>query len=149
MSDMVGKPEMEYAGFWRRVVAYLIDSIIWAAVLWPLTGFAMAIAETEQEIAKAAVVATLLLLVMLAILVAYYPAFWAWRGQTPGKMAMGIKLIRTDGSPITVGTAFLRYLSYSVSAAILYIGFIMIIFDSRKQGLHDKIAGTYVVRVGQ
>lgn len=86
---------------------------------------------------------------VLSILVniAYFVFFWVWRGQTPGKMLLGIKVIREDGSKVTVGVALLRYLGYIVSAAVLFIGFIWIAFDSRKQGFHDKMAETYVVRI--
>jgi uncharacterized RDD family membrane protein YckC len=148
---------MEYAGFWRRFVAYLIDFIILAIVQGPLGAFSGVLGAltggfTEDTESAGAVMAVaglqcLVSLVSLAISLAYYIGFWAWRGQTPGKMAMGVKIVRTDGSPITVGTALLRYMGYIVSTLILFIGFIMIAFDSRKQGLHDKIANTYVVRV--
>jgi len=60
---------------------------------------------------------------------------------------MGIKIIRTDSSPITLPYALLRYLGYIVSTITLLIGFIWIAFDERKQGLHDKIADTYVVKL--
>lgn len=76
----------------------------------------------------------------------YMIGFWTWKGQTPGKMAMGIRIVAADGGPIGLGRAIIRYLGFFVSAAILYLGFIMIAFDGRKQGLHDKIAGTFVVR---
>jgi uncharacterized RDD family membrane protein YckC len=76
----------------------------------------------------------------------YIIGFWTWKGQTPGKMAMGIKIVAADGGPIGLGRAIIRYLCYIVSAVILYLGFIMIAFDKRKQGLHDKIAGTFVIR---
>ncbi len=79
--------------------------------------------------------------------VAYFVAFWVWRGQTPGKMVAGIRVIRTDGSNITLGVAFLRCLGYIVSAAVIFIGFIWVAFDRHKQGFHDKIAETYVVKL--
>ena len=79
--------------------------------------------------------------------IAYFVGFWSWRGQTPGKMVVGIKVIRTDSSLITWPYAFLRYLGYIVSAMTLGIGFIWIAFDSHKQGIHDKIADTYVVKL--
>jgi uncharacterized RDD family membrane protein YckC len=88
-------------------------------------------------------------LVSTLITIAYYVVFWTWRGQTPGKMAAGVKVIRTDGSNITLGYALLRYLGYIVSGIMLGIGFLWIAFDPRKQGIHDKIADTYVVKVPQ
>ena len=62
-------------------------------------------------------------------------------------MIVGIKVILTDSSPITWQYACRRYLGYIVSTLILCIGFIIIAFDKRKQGLHDRIADTYVVKL--
>ena len=60
---------------------------------------------------------------------------------------MGIKVISTDGSPVVRRSALLRYFGYVVSAGILFVGFVWIAFDSHKQGIHDKIADTYVVKL--
>jgi uncharacterized RDD family membrane protein YckC len=81
------------------------------------------------------------------IAVAYCLVFWTWRGQTPGKMLLGIKIVRIDGSPLTFGRAILRlFMGYPISGMVFGLGFLWIGLDSRKQGWHDKIAGTYVVR---
>ncbi len=125
---------MEYAGFWVRFAAYIIDAVILfvvGAIIWGFTDLSYAADR----------------LVGWIIAVTYTVGFWTWRGQTPGKMALSVKIVRTDGRPVGPGKAILRYLGYYVSAIILLIGFFMIAFDSRKQGLHDKIAETYVVRV--
>jgi uncharacterized RDD family membrane protein YckC len=124
---------LEYAGFWVRLGAGVIDLLILgfiagiiacffpAPVIWVTSG--------------------------LVISVAYWLGFWVWRGQTPGKMAVGIKVIRTDSSPVKWQCALCRFLGYIVSAVTLFIGFIWVAFDSRKQGIHDKIADTYVVKL--
>ena len=125
---------MEYAGFWVRFAAYIIDAVILFVVGALIWGF------TDLSYAADCLVGWI-------IAVTYTVGFWTWRGQTPGKMALSVKIVRTDGRPVGPGKAILRYLGYYVSAIILLIGFFMIAFDSRKQGLHDKIAETYVVRV--
>jgi uncharacterized RDD family membrane protein YckC len=124
---------LEYAGFWVRLGAGVIDLLILgfiagiiayffpAPVIWVTSG--------------------------LVISLAYWLGFWVWRGQTPGKMAVGIKIIRTDSSPVKWQCALYRFLGYIVSAATLFIGFIWVAFDGRKQGIHDKIADTYVVKL--
>jgi uncharacterized RDD family membrane protein YckC len=78
----------------------------------------------------------------------YYVGFWAKSGQTIAKDVLGIQIIGTNGSLPSVGKALLRYIGYIVSAVILSLGFLWIAFDDRRQGLHDKIAGTYVVDAG-
>lgn len=85
---------------------------------------------------------------MLTFLVGigYYVYFWSTTGATPGKQAMGLKVISTDGSTPTATKAFIRYVGYIVSAIPIFLGFIWIAFDSQKQGWHDKIAGTYVIK---
>ncbi len=83
----------------------------------------------------------------ITISIAYLLGFWIWRGQTPGKMAVGVKIIRTDSSPVKWQCALCRFLGYIVSVTTLFIGFVWVAFDSRKQGLHDRIADTYVVKL--
>ena len=75
-----------------------------------------------------------------------YPIFfWVTVGQTPGKRLFGLLVIQTDGHKLSVGRAFLRVLGYWISALPLFLGFIWILFDGRRQGWHDKLAGTYVI----
>jgi uncharacterized BrkB/YihY/UPF0761 family membrane protein len=76
---------------------------------------------------------------------AYFVIFWATSGQTPGKMALGIKVISVDGTSVGWGKAILRYIGYIISVIVLFLGFIWIAFDSKRQGWHDKIAKTLVV----
>lgn len=67
-------------------------------------------------------------------------------GQTPGKRIMNLRVIKVDGSAITDTDAIIRTVGYVVNSAILMIGWLMILFDSNRQGLHDKLASTYVVK---
>jgi Predicted membrane protein/domain len=77
----------------------------------------------------------------------YHVVLWSWRGGTLGQLALGIQVRReSDGRRIGVGTAVLRYVGYVISIWAVYIGLIWAAFDRRKQGWHDKIAGTLVIR---
>ena len=77
----------------------------------------------------------------------YHVILWSWRGGTLGQLALGIQVRReSDGRRIGLGTAVLRYVGYVISTWALYIGLIWAAFDRRKQGWHDKIAGTLVIR---
>jgi uncharacterized RDD family membrane protein YckC len=86
-------------------------------------------------------------LTFFLVQVAYFVCFWAWRGQTPGKMAVRIKIVSFDGSRIGWGAAVMRYLGYIISTMLFLLGFIWVYFDTRHQGWHDKIADTFVIRV--
>jgi uncharacterized RDD family membrane protein YckC len=124
---------LEYAGFWIRLGAGVIDLLILGAFVGVLAYFFPAPA--------------IWLTAGIVVSIVYWLGFWVWRGQTPGKMAAGIKVIRTDSSPVKWQCAVRRCLGYVVSTITLFIGFIWVAFDGRKQGIQDKIADTYVVKL--
>ena len=78
----------------------------------------------------------------------YFTYFWsaAGKGQTLGSRALNIRVVKTDGSYLDYVGAFLRYIGFVISCVVLFIGVIWAAFDGQKQGWHDKIAGTYVVK---
>jgi hypothetical protein len=77
----------------------------------------------------------------------YFTAFLAlWRGQTPGKRLVGVRVIRLDGKPMTWWAAFERFGGYAASLATGLLGFFQILWDANRQGIHDKIAYTVVIR---
>lgn len=74
-------------------------------------------------------------------------AFWIYKQATPGKMAVAARVVDEEtGESITLGQSMIRYLAYFVSTIPLCLGFLWVAFDSKKQGWHDKLAGTVVVR---
>jgi uncharacterized RDD family membrane protein YckC len=79
---------------------------------------------------------------------AYFTYFWsaAGKGQTLGSRALNVRVVKTDGSYLDYGGAFLRYIGFVISCAAFLIGVIWAAYDAQKQGWHDKIAGTYVVK---
>lgn len=148
LTEGLGEPEgqtVTVIGFGRRLVAYIIDAVIlWVVGLCLGFGIiSLTATGASQDTVAGANVAVQCLSLLIAL--AYFVIFWATTGQTPGKMALGIKVIRTDGSPVTWGQAILRYIGYIISGLVLSLGFIWIAFDSKRQGWHDKIANTYVV----
>lgn len=78
----------------------------------------------------------------------YFTYFWsaAGKGQTLGSRALNIRVVKTDGSYLDYGGAFLRYVGFFISCVAFLLGVIWAAFDAQKQGWHDKIAGTYVVK---
>jgi len=123
--------EFELADVSQRVVALFIDGIIMTFVAGLLIG---AIGEIGGGLS-------------FVFGAAYNWFFWTRnKGQTPGKMVMGIRLIKTDGSAITDIEALIRYVGYYVNSAIFMLGWLLALIDSNSQGLHDKISNTYVVK---
>lgn len=148
-----------YAGFWIRVWAAIVDSILVMCVLWPLLlVIPGAVSTHEIRVPLETTVVTLtafesrlpwpaqflLTWVLPAVAVVL---FWIYRSATPGKMLIAAKIVDADtgGQP---GKARLigRYLGYYVSVLPLCLGLIWVGVDRRKQGWHDKLAGTVVVR---
>ena len=128
----------DYAGFWQRAAALVIDWLLVTVVVTPVMVLGFGIREVEPgewwELA---------LFVALAVAVI---GFWRYCGATPGKLALGVKVVdaKTGEAPATWRLA-LRFFAYFLSAFPLYLGFLWAIVDRRKQGWHDKIARTIVV----
>jgi uncharacterized RDD family membrane protein YckC len=131
----------EYAGFWQRAAAFLIDWLIVVVISVPVIVLAFGAGYFSLEPAARAWD-----LVTMLVLGAAVIGFWRTCGATPGKLAMNIRIVdaRTGELPST-GRLVVRLACYFVSAAVLYLGFFWIAVDRRKQGWHDKIAGTVVI----
>jgi uncharacterized RDD family membrane protein YckC len=123
------------AGFWIRTFAYLIDAIGVGIV----SGAISTIISRDPTSANG-------LNVLIGL--GYFSYFWSSNGggQTLGMRVLNLKVVRTDGSALTLTQALIRYVGLFVSFICLFIGVIWVAFDADKQGWHDKIAGTYVVR---
>lgn len=136
--------ELPKAGFWVRVGASLIDTILLIVVQFAIEGALGLIGGDLDELAMAMIGG----LCSMVISLTYYIFFTGYNGQTPGKMALRIQVVRTDGTPMSYGRAFLReVVGKFVSGIVLGIGYLVVAFDRNKQGWHDRIAGTYVVRL--
>ena len=138
------------AGFWMRVVATLIDAFI-VLVLQFLLGALLAAAGVVTDGGQAGALGNLALLVQIfstILSAAYYVVFTGHCGQTPGKMALRIKVIRRDGAAISYGRAAFREIPAKFLSGIIFgIGYLMVAFDDQKQGLHDRLADTYVIKL--
>lgn len=123
---------MNYSGFWRRLVALAIDSLVLALPALVFTGLSRN--YTTSLIAGA----------ILGFL--YYPIFESSiMSATPGKALMGMTVVGVAGERISYKTGVLRFFCRYLSLVLLYIGFLMQPFTEKKQTLHDMIAGTVVV----
>lgn len=147
--------EDRYGGFWRRAMAFSIDMVIlnfislilfFIGILALHAGFV----SRPPRISFAEMTGSFVIpyyIVTLLVNMLYFTYFHGIAGQTPGKMIFGLKVVQTTEEKMTPGIAFLRWVGYIVSGLFLYLGFIWIAFDGKKQGWHDKIAGTIVIQV--
>lgn len=141
---------ISYADPWKRLVAMIIDNLLLGAVGAGI-GFAMAKPELvpatsqTQQLAPIAALVSKLQFTDVVISFLYFVLFNSLLGQTPGKIAMSIRILKADGSKIGVGTAIVRYLIQNLLGA-LTCGLInlVIIFNSENRGVHDQVAGTVV-----
>ncbi len=150
-----------YGGFWRRFVALFLDVII-MGVLGALIGGVVGAIYGAAGMGVAAepavpgqlpttdfVLFGVVQVISIVINICYYAGMESSSKQaTLGKMALGMKVVDLHGRRISFGRAVGRYFAKILSFITLYIGFIMAAFDERKRALHDRIAGTLVVRVG-
>ncbi len=123
----------EYAGFWRRLMAFLVD-LLWIS---PLVASLLSINYNfEWQV-------FLINHILPALLIIW---FWIKYAATPGKLLFDCEIVDAiTGQPITFKQALVRYAAYIVSALPLGLGFFWILWDKQKQAWHDKIAGTVVI----
>ncbi|MBI5574914.1 MAG: RDD family protein [Deltaproteobacteria bacterium] len=147
--------EFRYAGFWVRAAAravdilvivgiynlfYLVDRYGATAGLWTPSGLEDAFPADRLNpgnVVRAAF--------FFGFPIFYYVYLHGAYGQTFGKMALKIRVINEDGTPLDFRKSFIRWLGYFLCVFTLYIGYLMIAFDRRKQGLHDRVCRTLVI----
>lgn len=151
MDHAAASDDIVYAGFWRRLGAYVIDNFILtvafyvAVILVGLIVYGAGIAKPETRDAGQWFIISLLPLYYVGAAL-YYGLQESSRHQaTVGKRALGIKVTDAHGRRLTRGRAFGRWFAAALSYLTVYIGFIMAAFTGRKQALHDMVAETLVV----
>ena len=134
----------EYAGFWIRVGATLIDTILMLIIILPIliTIYGNSYWLSESYVQGFWDLMLSYLLPAIAVII-----FWVYKSATPGKMATKLTIVdaNTGGKPST-GQFVIRYIGYYLAMLPLFLGIIWVGIDKRKQGLHDKLAGTVVLR---
>jgi uncharacterized RDD family membrane protein YckC len=146
---------IRYAGFWRRLLATVIDNIL----LIPLLGFLGAsVFGSSQDLALAseplavgqvqAALAQQVLPLFVGLLLVVF--FWVRFLGTPGKLLLRCRVVdAASGKALSVTQSVARYLGYVLCVLTLGVGFVWIAWDARKQGWHDKLAGSVVIMSGR
>lgn len=150
-AEAVNLADLPKAGFWIRVAASMLDSLL-AGLIQVVVSLILKMTASDlmnvTDPRGTLTIATLTSLAGMVIGITYSVFFTGYCGQTPGKMALGIKVVRTSGEDIGYGRAFLReVIGKTISTLLLGIGYLMVAFDAKKQGLHDRIADTYVIKI--
>ena len=138
------KVQLEYVGFWARIVAIFIDAVLLMVIEFPLLFAFYGSAYFTVDSGVQGPVDFMLDFVFPTVATIL---FWFWKQATPGKMAFSAKIVDAEtGKEPSIGQYIGRYFAYIISAIPFCLGFIWVAFDSKKQGWHDKLAGTVVVR---
>jgi uncharacterized RDD family membrane protein YckC len=136
----------DLAGFWRRFAAYFIDVLLVTAAATLVHAMVNAIMQVSTDIGTV----SRGWLTALIVQMAYLGYFWSRGGQSVGYMALGLRLVRADGSPVTPGIAVLRaflvFASFWLAWIPAIVSAFMVGMGDRKQAIHDRLVGTLVVR---
>jgi uncharacterized RDD family membrane protein YckC len=147
--DGAGVASTLYAGLATRTLAFAADAAIINAVAWfvgAVIALCLSLLAIPQQVTTA--IAAIGVVAALAWTLAYFVFFWSASGQTPGNRLLGIAVREAStGRPVHASRAALRALALLLSALPLCAGFLLILVDSRRRALHDRIAGTVVVYV--
>ena len=140
------------APYWRRAAAAILDAllglVIWAlGAMWLLI-LVWGVRRAPLELSAALLLAFAILLLAGLLHLSYHTMFVGGCGQTPGRMALGIAVVRRDGRPAGYGRALARTLGLGLEVLTLGLGFLTALFNRERRSLADLVAGTRVVRVG-
>ena len=130
-------------GFFIRVAAYIVDAVLVLIIPFVLGTLAGLTGEKDRTIG-----ASVLIVAALIAYLAYFPYFWT-KGATPGMRLFGLRVVDAETmDSISGGQAVLRLIGLWLSFLVVYLGVLWVLIDNRKQGWHDKLAGTLVLRRG-
>ena len=136
--------DWEYVGFWKRVVATIVDTIAMLLITSPIL---LAVYGWGYWQSSKFIQGPVDLLVTWILPTALIIWLWSRFGATPGKMLLGARIVDAEtGGPPTTGQLLGRYAGYFLSMIPFFLGCIWVAFDARKQGWHDKLAGTVVIQ---
>lgn len=138
--------EGRVAGFISRLVAFVIDVVLLVILVglgsWVTTHIE---ALFELFMKRELRLEEIYVFSIPFIVAVYFVGLWAFTGATIGKWTLGLRVVRADGFPPTIGRSLIRFIGYLISAIVFFLGFIWILFDDEHRGWHDELAGTWVV----
>jgi uncharacterized RDD family membrane protein YckC len=143
-------PPVRYVGLATRVISFAIDAaVIDVVVIAGGIGASLILSLLHLPTGLKTVLAVIGGLVVILWSVGYFVVFWSTTGQTPGARVMQIRVVTDDGSRFKPSRALLRCVGVLLAALPLFAGFIRILFDPRRRGFQDRLAGTLVIEAPQ
>jgi uncharacterized RDD family membrane protein YckC len=140
------EPRIEYEGLVTRAIAFALDAAainLVAVIVGAAIGLSLSVLKVPSDVET-----TLYALGGITYLlwsVGYFVTFWSTTGQTPGNRLLGIRVQRADGELLRPARALLRLVALTLAAIPLFAGFVPVLLDNRRRGVHDMVAGTVVV----
>lgn len=151
----------QYAGFATRLTAFVVDMGIILGIILILNTAEIAIlgffnisvdkiqnleaAQNSYQTLFSIFIILLSVTINFGLFYAYFIFFWMLVGQTPGKMMLGVRIVSTNGRPITFFQSIRRLIGYWISMLVFFMGFLWVLISDTRQGWHDKLANTYVI----
>ena len=138
--------ERPYAGLVSRAVAVAIDAVtltIGFAIASGVFGLILSLFTAVEVSSPGAVLGAAA--IWSLVVAGYFVLFWTLTGETPGMRLMALRVINADGDPLGFGQALLRLIGAILAAIPFFAGYLLILVDDRRRGLHDMIAGTTVI----
>ena len=140
--------EIVYAGFWLRLLTSIIDTLALSLIIVPIITLVYGASFWSDPLSLSNQPSGSLGFILNYVLPAlFFVLFWIYKSATPGKIILNLSIVdaKTLGKPST-GQFVIRYIGYYISTILLFLGFVLIGVDAKKQGLHDKMAGTLVIK---
>ncbi len=138
--------EGRVAGFVSRLVAFSIDAVLLVIVVGLLSWVVSQVESLfEAFLPRDFNLVKTYVFVIPVVIGLYYVGLWALTGATIGKWLLGLRVVRADGYPPTIGRSLIRFIGYGLSAIVFFLGYIWVLFDEEHRAWHDELAGTWVV----
>jgi len=135
--------EVQYVGFWPRFLATIIDSILLSGIIYIILWFLIGPDIFNPEASYSMTQFTFESLIPFVVVM----AFWITKSATPGKMLLKMRIVDSETyEKVSPSRLFLRYVAYFVSIIPLGLGLLWVAWDKKKQGWHDKIAKTVIIK---
>jgi uncharacterized RDD family membrane protein YckC len=146
----VGAPTKHYVGLLTRVIAFVLDAaLINLVAIIVAIGAALILSLLHLPKDLKTVLIAIAGAVYILWSIGYFVVFWSTTGQTPGARAMQIRVVTTRGGPLNPRNGVVRCIGVVLAALPLFAGYVLILFDGKRRGFQDRLAGTLVVEAPQ